>query len=218
MADPLEWSAWGIVCGPMARAQLMAVIRQDDVGYQPSGVRQIVASRDSVTTGLVFAAGLAVLTHRLAGALPMVASAWLVTVGGQLMLIDWVFHRLPNHLVVALFLGGMVIFSTAAVHGGNVTAFVRAVLAATVVFAAALMTALIFPGSLGAGDVKLLGAVALFLGWAGWLQVLHGIALALLLGAAAGAVLLATKRISRDDRLAFGPAILGGALLTIVTL
>jgi len=216
VSDSLTWSAMGVICGPVTTAQCMAAIRQGELGHRFPDVRRTVFSRESFTFGSVFAVGLVVLDHQLTGAPQMLASAWLAVAGGQLMLVDWVCHRLPTRLVVALFGGGVAIFSGAAVHGDETAAFARAVLAAAVVFTAALTTALVTPRSLGAGDVRLLGAVALFLGWFGWPQVLRGIVFALLLGATVGTVLLATKRISRGDHLAFGPAIVGGALLTLV--
>lgn len=167
-------------------------------------------------SGVAFAFGLVVLDHRFTDTSLMVASAWLGVVGGQLMLIDWACHRLPTRLTTALFGGGSVIFLAAAVHTEDASALVRAALAAVVVFAAALATALLAPGGLGAGDVRLLGAVGLFLGWAGWSHVLRGLVLALFLGAAVGTVLLLARRISPSEHLAFGPAIVGGALLSLV--
>lgn len=71
----------------------------------------------------------------------------------------------------------------------------------------------LWPGSLGGGDVKLMAAGGLLLGWAG---VLPGFVLAVLL---AGARVLAgflTGRLRPGDVLAFGPFLcagLGGALL-----
>jgi leader peptidase (prepilin peptidase)/N-methyltransferase len=166
---------------------------------------------------LVFAVGLAALHQRFDGMPHRPAVLWLAAVGTPLMMTDWACHRLPAALVRALFLGAAVILGCTAIRHDDSSALVRAFLAAGITSAVTLAAVLIIPGALGAGDVKLLGAVAPYLGWVGWPHLLRGVLLALVLGAAAGTVLLITRRISRTDRLAFGPAIVGGAVLALVT-
>jgi leader peptidase (prepilin peptidase) / N-methyltransferase len=216
MSDPLTWSTVGLICGPMTTVNLMETISRNEFGSVLPSARRITFRGESLTSGVVYALGLAALDQRFTDTSLVVASAWLAVAGGQLMLIDWACHRLPTQLTARLFGGGLVIFFVAAVHTESADAFVRAALAAVVVFTAALATALVVPGGFGAGDVRLLGAVGLILGWAGWSHVLRGLVLALLLGAVAGAVLLLARRISPSEHLAFGPAIVGGALLSLV--
>ncbi|MFD7660416.1 prepilin peptidase [Actinosynnema sp. NPDC059797] len=159
--------------------------------------------------------GLAALHQRFDGIPHQPAVLWLAIVGAPLTMIDWACHRLPAPLVRVLFFGGVVILGWTAIHYDDLSALLRALVAAGITFTAALTTALINPHALGAGDVKLLGTVALYLGWVGWLDLLRGVALALLLGALAGAALLITRRISRTDRIAFGPPVVGGALIAL---
>lgn len=176
-----------------------------------------LGTRDGFMVSSVVGVGLVVLHHRLDGVPHQFAVLWLAAIGVPLMMIDWACHRLPTPLVRALFVGGVAILGSVAASHDDLKALTRALLAAGITSAAALTVAMIIPAALGAGDVKLLGAVALYLGWVGWLDLFRGVVLALLLGATAGTTLLTARRISRTDRLAFGPAIVGGALLALVT-
>ncbi|MEU4767721.1 A24 family peptidase [Actinosynnema sp. NPDC023794] len=175
-----------------------------------------LGTRDGFMVGSVVGVGLGVLHQRFDGVPHQFAVLWLAAIGVPLMMIDWACHRLPSPLVRALFVGGVAILGYVAASHDDLNALTRALLAAGITSAAALTVAMIIPAALGAGDVKLLGAVALYLGWVGWLDLLRGVVLALLLGAMAGTTLLIARRISRTDRLAFGPAIVGGALLALV--
>lgn len=70
--------------------------------------------------------------------------------------------------------------------------------------------------SLGLGDVKLAGMLAIPLGWSSWTAGYYGPALGFLLGAIAGiVVLIATK--SSKTHLAFGPYLVAGALVLLYT-
>lgn len=65
-------------------------------------------------------------------------------------------------------------------------------------------------GGLGFGDVKLSGLLGLALGWLGWQPAATAVALAFLVGAAHGIVVLASRR--ADTTIPFGPSMLLGAL------
>lgn len=70
-----------------------------------------------------------------------------------------------------------------------------------------LLLALVIEGAFGGGDIKLMAACGLFLGWKLNLTALF---FALLVGGAWGAWLLLTKRRGRKDQLAFGPFLCAG--------
>ena len=80
-----------------------------------------------------------------------------------------------------------------------------------------LLLALLRPGQLGGGDIKLAGLAGLALGWLGWATLLMGAALGFLLSAAASLVLLAARRITLRSEISFGPFLLSGALIAIFT-
>jgi leader peptidase (prepilin peptidase)/N-methyltransferase len=66
---------------------------------------------------------------------------------------------------------------------------------------------------MGWGDVKLAGLLGACLGYAGWPALVVGGAAAFVLGGVVGVVLLATGRVQRRGRLAFGPFMVAGAVL-----
>lgn len=75
-----------------------------------------------------------------------------------------------------------------------------------------LLMALTVPGSFGGGDIKLMGACGLFLGWKRSLVALF---LAVLTGGAYGVWLLLTGRKGRKDHFAFGPFLCLGMFLAL---
>ena len=66
------------------------------------------------------------------------------------------------------------------------------------------LIALFVDGAFGFGDVKLMAAAGLFLGWQSTLVALFT---GIIIGGVVGAVLLLTKRKSRTDHFAFGPSL-----------
>lgn len=70
-------------------------------------------------------------------------------------------------------------------------------------------------GGLGAGDVKLAGYIGLVLGFP---DVLRGLFYGVVLGGVVSLLLLVTRRVRRDSRLAYGPYLVGGAIVALVTL
>ena len=74
-----------------------------------------------------------------------------------------------------------------------------------------LVLAIVKPGGMGMGDVKLAGVIGLFLGQLGWAELAVGAAAAFLLGGIAGIVLILVRRVGRGTSMPFGPWMLGGA-------
>ena len=79
-----------------------------------------------------------------------------------------------------------------------------------------LTTWLASPPSIGLGDVKLSGGLGLYLGWLGPGTALAALIAATLLAATAVAGVRLRHRGERDDRLAFGPALVAGAAVAVV--
>lgn len=73
-----------------------------------------------------------------------------------------------------------------------------------------LLLAILISGAFGGGDIKLMAACGLFLGWK--LTVVSA-ALAVLLGGIYGIYLLISKKKGRKDQFAFGPFLCAGMLL-----
>lgn len=73
--------------------------------------------------------------------------------------------------------------------------------------------ALLYPGGMGMGDVKLAGAFGLYLGWPGSMIALF---LAFILGGVISVALIATRRIGRKQHIPFGPFLALGALIVLI--
>ncbi|MCW2138939.1 prepilin peptidase [Actinoplanes cyaneus] len=127
-----------------------------------------------------------------------------------LALIDLRSLRLPDPLVAVLGLGaGVPLALLAPARIG------LALLAGLLVGAGYLLIALLPGDGLGLGDVKLGAVLAVLLGLAGgWPVVLIGLFAAHLIGAGVAVFLLATRR---RRIFPFGPALLLGALISVVT-
>ena len=127
--------------------------------------------------------------------------------------IDLAVFRLPDVIVLPLYpivLGGLAV--TAAVFDvwGSLG---RAVAAAAALLAFYFILALINPSGLGLGDVKLAGVLGAFLGWLGWPAVLVGTLAAFVTNAAVAVILLAARRVDAKSGIAFGPAMVIGAVV-----
>jgi leader peptidase (prepilin peptidase) / N-methyltransferase len=171
-------------------------------------------SRPPLAATALIGAVLGVLAGHAAGwsaALPaFVAWALLAT---PLLLVDAREHRLPDRLMLPAAGCALALLGLAATVRGDWATLGRAVASAGVVFAIFCMAAIVSPSSLGFGDVKLAGVLALYLGWLGWGHVFYGIFAGFVLGALIAVVMLASRRVSLKSHIALGPALITGALL-----
>jgi leader peptidase (prepilin peptidase)/N-methyltransferase len=137
-----------------------------------------------------------------------------VLLGVLLAEVDLRCLRLPDPLVAAL---AVAVAVPLTIVDGSGARLGRAAAAAGVVLLLHLVIALLPGGGLGLGDVKLAGVLGLLLGWTGWPTVLIGLALPHLLNLPVVLILLIRRRIGRRTPLPFGPALLAGAFLAVVT-
>lgn len=184
------------------------VSARDLVGPGPLAVRQPVVE---VATALLTA--LTVLRTGLSWELP--AFLLLAVVGVLLAVVDLQHRLLPNRVVLPALAGGTALLLLPALADGAWAAFLRAVLGAAALFAVYLALALVSPGGLGMGDVKLAALLGLYLGWLGWAAVVLGALAGFVVQAVVALGLLATRRIGLRGELPFGPAMLAGAALVI---
>lgn len=162
------------------------------------------------TAGL-FAAG--ALRLGAAPALPayLVFFAALVTVAA----VDLEYRIVPNRVVYPALGSGAVLLVAATLFQGSLNRLGYAALGGIASFAAILVLNLISPRLMGMGDVRLAGLIGLFLGWLGLAQVLVGLFVGFLLGAAAGLV-LAARGPNRNPSVPFAPFLAAGAVLTVL--
>ncbi|SDY14103.1 leader peptidase (prepilin peptidase) / N-methyltransferase [Geodermatophilus africanus] len=178
------------------------------LGPGPVAVRPPVVE---VGTGLLTA--LTVLGAGLSWALP--AFLLLAVAGVLLTVVDLQHRLLPNRVVLPALTGGVVLLLLPALVDSAWDQLLRAALGAAALFAAYLALALVSPGGLGMGDVKLAALLGLYLGWLGWAAVVLGALAGFVVQAAVALSLLATRRIGLRGELPFGPAMLAGAALVI---
>ena len=178
------------------------------LGPGPLAVRPPVVE---VGTGLLTA--LTVLGTGLSWALP--AFLLLAVAAVLLTVVDLQHRLLPNRVVLPALAGGVVLLLLPALADGAWDQLLRAALGAAALFAAYLALALVSPGGLGMGDVKLAALLGLYLGWLGWPAVVLGALAGFVVQAAVALALLATRRIGLRGELPFGPAMLAGAALVI---
>lgn len=165
---------------------------------------------------LATAGVLALLAVRLAGQPVLVAFGFVGALGVALAAIDIAVQRLPDRLTLPAYPILIVLLAVAAVAGHDLAALVRAVLGGAALAAGYLLLALLRPGQLGGGDVKLAGLAGLALGWLGWPALIAGAVLGFALSAVVSLALLALRRVTLRSAICFGPFLLGGALLAVL--
>jgi leader peptidase (prepilin peptidase)/N-methyltransferase len=130
-----------------------------------------------------------------------------------LIAIDLAVFRLPDEIVLPLYpivFGGLAVTAAMFDVWGSLG---RAAAAAAALLAFYFVLALINPSGLGLGDVKLSGVLGAFLGWLGWPAVLAGTLAAFVINAVVALVLLAAGRVGAKSGIAFGPAMVIGAVV-----
>lgn len=154
-------------------------------------------------TGVAFL--LAFLRFGLVWRLPL---AWFfIAVMIVIAFIDWELMIIPNKIVLPAAVIGLA--ASIALNPGRWWVYlVSAVGAALFLF----ILALIWPGGMGAGDVKL----ALFMGAVLGSMVIAAMFLAFLFGAIVGVILIASKLKSRKDAIPFGPYLALGSVLALL--
>ena len=169
--------------------------------------------RPVLVVGTALLLALVVVRFGLTWQLP--AFLLLAAVAVLLAVVDLQHQLLPNRVLLPALAGGGVLLLGAAAASGAWGALGRAVLGAAALFLVFLVLALISPGGLGMGDVKLAAVLGLHLGWVGWPTVLLGGVAAFVVQALVALVLLAARRVQRGSALPFGPAMLVGAALAL---
>ncbi len=147
----------------------------------------------------------------VAGGLVLVAFLWLAGVSVALALIDLDTHRLPNAIVLPSYLVGGVSLAAAALLTGDVDVLFRSVVGMGALWAAYFLMAMLYPGGMGFGDVKLAGVLGLYLGFIGWGALLVGAFAAFFLGGFFALALMLLKKAGRKSGIPFGPWMLAGA-------
>ena len=157
------------------------------------------------------AVGAATVPDAVAGWLTLVAFLMLTAVSIALALIDIDTHRLPDVIVLPALVAGILLLGAAAVLRGDMMALIGAGVGGAALFVFYLLLAVIKPGGMGFGDIKLAAVLGLFLGFLGWGNLLVGVFAAFLFGALFGIALMIARRAGRKSGIPFGPWMILGA-------
>lgn len=151
-----------------------------------------------------------------AGVLTTVAFLYLAAISLVLALIDIDTHRLPNVIVLPAYGVGAVLLGAASILSGELTALLTAGVGALIMGGIYLLLAVIRPGAMGGGDVKLAGVLGLFLGWLGPDVLAVGLLAGFILGGLFGVALVALRKADGKTGIPFGPWMLAGAWVGIL--
>jgi leader peptidase (prepilin peptidase)/N-methyltransferase len=168
--------------------------------------------------GLGTGAGFAVMALRFGLSPVLPAFLLLAALAPVLAVIDLRWRRLPDPLTLPAYPAAAVLLAAGALAvPDGIRHFLSALagLAGAWLFFALL--ALIYPGGLGWGDVKLSGVLGLYLGWLGTAAVAAGLLGAFVLAALAGLGLIAAGKATRRTHLPFGPFMLASVIAVIAT-
>ena len=144
------------------------------------------------------------------------AYLYLALIAVVLSVVDVAEKRLPNALVYPSMIVLPVLLTLAAAASGAWPAFLGGLLGGAALFALYLVLALISPGGIGMGDVKLAAVIGLALGYLGWTPFLVGAFGAFLIGGLVSLAALALRRVTLRSSIPFGPSMLAGAFLGVI--
>ena len=155
-------------------------------------------------------------TETIASALTLVAYLYLAAISVALSFIDIEHHKLPNVIVLPSYAVGALLLGSASIITGDYGQLLRAGIGLGAMGLAYLLIAVIKPGAMGLGDVKLAGVLGLYLGFNGWGALIIGSLAAFILGGIYGVVLILLRRTTRKSGIPFGPWMVLGAWIGIL--
>jgi leader peptidase (prepilin peptidase)/N-methyltransferase len=145
--------------------------------------------------------------------LPMIPLAYF---GARLSIVDFKSHRLPNQLVGWFSAAQILIMAVISWMASDFAHLLTALGVAAATMISYVLLYLLSRGSLGMGDVKFAFPLGLCVGWYSADYWLVAIFVSFLIAGVVAVIGLATKRMTRKSRLAFGPYMFLGTFLVCV--
>lgn len=148
------------------------------------------------------------------------ALVWFLVCSSILFVVDIQEHRLPNRWTGLLFIGGALLLLSTTLTVPDDSVFADRWLSTLggslgyllIMFVLHLLTR----AGIGMGDVKLAAGLGLYTGFLGVEALVAGFVLAFLVGGLQAVYLVVVKGAKKSTRLAFGPAMLIGCVLTLL--
>ncbi len=137
-------------------------------------------------------------------------------VGVMLAYIDWRTRLLPTRIIAPSYAIVTALAVVASGLSGDWASLLRAGAGWLVAGGLFFVLWFVYPKGMGYGDVRLSGVLGIALGWLGWGELIAGVYAGFLLGAFGGG-LLALLRVVDRRRYPFGPFMLAGALVGVLT-
>ncbi|WP_243719166.1 A24 family peptidase [Actinomadura sp. KC06] len=176
-----------------------------------------VRRRRRVMMGLVTAAVYGVLGWRVGPEPVLPALLYLAAVGTLLGFIDIKAKRLPDRFTLPSYgIAAALLAAAAPFTDDGLRRFEHALIGMALLFGLYFVQAFLVPSGIGMGDVKLSGVLGLYLGWFGQDAWILGLLATYLFGGAAGVGIMIVRR-TRKGEFAFGPFMLAGALLALLS-
>lgn len=141
----------------------------------------------------------------------------LAPLGVLLTIVDFRVQRLPDVLTLPLAVLALCLLAAAAALPEHAGRWLTALLGALVLGGAYFLLFLVNPNGMGFGDVKLALGLGAVLGWYGWPTVVLGTFAGFLFGGLYGFGLVVVRRAGRRTAIPFGPFLIAGALVGLLT-
>lgn len=207
-------AGWPLVLGLALLGCLLSPVAEILIsGYLPR-LGKLPTLPVRITTAALTGLACAAFALRFGNSLTLPAFIFLAILGAQLARIDVALHLLPNPLVLALLLGGLVLLLLPGLMNQQPDDLLRAVLGTVILFLVYLALGLISPGGIGMGDVKFAAPVGLYLGYLGWSQLLYGGLLGFILNGVVTLAVVGRKGRKNTAEVAHGPTMLGALAAT----
>jgi leader peptidase (prepilin peptidase)/N-methyltransferase len=204
LALGLAWAVLGILLSPLVGRAIALLPSRHSSARQPAGE----GWTRRIAIGCVLALAFGWLAWRHGPTLTTLVLSAYAVIFVIIAVID-----LDHHLILNVVIAPAALLALAAALVLPDFSLVKALVGAAAGLVIMLLPALIMPGGLGGGDVKLAG----FLGLAtGFPAILTSLATGIILGGVTTIVLLATRRIGRRDYIPYGPFLLAGAVLAFL--
>lgn len=176
-----------------------------------------VTRRDRIVLGLVTAVLFGVLGWRVGAEPVLPALLYLAAVGTLLGFIDVEVKRLPDRFTLPSYgLAAALLAAAAPFTDDGLRRFEHALIGMAALFALYFLQAFLVPSGIGMGDVKLSGVLGLCLGWFGLDAWVLGLLATYLLGGVAAVGIMIVRR-TRKGEFPFGPYMLAGTLIAVLS-
>lgn len=186
------------------------ILRKYKIDFKPNYILMIVTA--VIYTGLVYKFG---IQKSFIGNLNLIKYAILTPMLLSVLVIDYKKQIIPNRLTLTMFETGMVIAFLYGISNIAITIdMLFGMLAGIAVFVViALIGGLMYgKDAMGLGDIKFIGALGLYFGFANILSISI---MAFLIGAIFAVILIITKQKRATEYMSFGPFIVISAFINI---